>query len=161
MVLKNWKAISECGNEQLRMALIASKGEIVEGLATGFPQYFLAEDASIELPTREKLLELVRESGQRDSVIQMLKDLGLPHQRFSFSGSNKGSTDGVSYSKGGYDTVANGWGEYFYRSTKKPGEVVEHESAQWLVVWNGYSSGSPYSFAYHTLIIVPVEALKA
>jgi len=156
---KNWSAIAVVGNEQLRHNLIAATGEVAQGLAQGFPQYFLGDGEPHPQPNRDDFVRLVSEIKRRDDVIQACKDAGLPFQRFGFSGSCKGSTDGVSYAKGGYNTTANGWGDYFYRSSKKRGETLEYEGAEWLVVWNGYSSGDAYSFSGHSLVVVPVTAL--
>jgi hypothetical protein len=157
MATKNWAAIANVGNEQLRINLISAQGEIVEGLAQGFPQYFLAESERHPKPSREDFIRLVSEIGRRDNVVQACKDAGLPHQMLAFRGSCRGSTDGVSYSEGGYNTTANGWGSYFYRSTKKRGATLEYKGAEWFVVWNGFSKGDAYSFSSHSLIIVPVE----
>jgi hypothetical protein len=159
MVTKNWQEIANIGNEQLRMSVIAANGEIAEGLQKGFPQYFLTEDETHPQLNRTDFIRLVSEMKRRDDVVQACKDAGLPFQRFSFSGSCSGPTDGVSYAKGGYNTVANGWGQNFWRCVKKQGETLDYEGAQWVVVWNGYSSGDSYSFATHSLIIVPVAAL--
>lgn len=158
---KDWKKIAGAGNQQLRLSLISAQGEIAEGLSRGFPQYFLAEGETLCLPDRRQLLELVREAGRRDKVLQIIKELGLPHQRLGFSGSCLGTTKGVSYSEGGYDTVACGWGDYFYRSSKSRGDTLEYEGATWLVVWNGFGGGDARSFDRHTLVIVPEEALAS
>ena len=159
MATKNWKAIANVDNEQLRLNLISAQGEIANGLAQGFPEYFLTEGEEHPKPSRDEFIRLVSEINRRDSVVQACKDAGLPHQIFAFRGSCRGATDGISYPSGGYDTVRNGWGSYFYRSNQKRGEVLEHEGAKWLVVWNGFGSGDAYSFDSHSLIVVPVEAL--
>lgn len=159
IMTKNWQKIAEVGNQQLRMCLIASKGEIAEGLSKGFPQYFLAEGETHPKPNRVDFTRLMSEMMRRDDVVQACKDAGLPFQRFGFSGSSSGSTDGISYAKGGYDTVRHGWAEYFWRSSKKRGETLEYEGAEWLVVWNGFGAGSAYALDNHTLVIVPIDAL--
>ena len=155
---KNWVEIAKVGNEQLRMNLISAKGEVAEGLRQGFPQYFLAEGEIHPKPNRTDFIRLVSEMRRRDDVVQACKDAGLPFQRFFFSGSCRGSVDGVSYAKGGYNTVANGWGDYFYRSSKRRGDTLEYKGAEWVVIWNGYGAGDAYSFSVHSLVIVPVDA---
>jgi len=156
---KNWTAIATVGNEQLRHNLIAATGDVAQGLAQGFPQYFLSDDEEHPRPVREEFLNIVKEMRRRDEIVQACKDAGISHQRFSFSGSCRGAVDGVSYADGGYSTTANGWGDYFYRSTKREGDTLEYEGAEWVVVWNGYSSGSADCFAGHSLVVVPTEAL--
>lgn len=157
---KNWKAISEVGNEQLRLNLIAaSDEEMVEGLSRGFPQYFLAEGQEHPRLRRVEFLAVVDKMERRDDVVQACKDAGIPYQRFAFRGSCQGSTDGVPYAEGGYDTVAGGWGDYFWSCTKTQGDTLEYEGTQWMVVWNGYRKGSPHRFSSHSLVIVPVAAL--
>ncbi len=159
--MKNWKAIAEVRNQQLRLTLISAQGETEEGLSKGFPQYFLAEGVKAELPEREKILSLVCEAKQLDKVLEILKEIGVPHQPFGFEGTCRGSVDGLSYAKEGYHTNNYGRLEYFYRSTKKLGDEVEYEGATWMVVWNGGTSGSPETPDYHTLVIVPVASLTA
>lgn len=127
MVRKNWKAIAEVGNEQLRINLITA--------------------------------HLVQNIDRRDDVVQACKDAGLPYKQFGFRGSCRGSTEGVSYAQGGYGTVRYGHLAYFYRSSQKRGNEIEYEGASWLVLWNGYSSGSAEFPGSHSLVIVPVEAL--
>ena len=158
---KNWNMIALCGNEQLRLALIAAKGEVVGGLAKGFPQFFLAEGEVHPRPNRTDFIRLIQEMERSEHVIQACKDAGLPYQRFSFSGHCNGETGGVPYAKGGYDTVANGWGDYFFACSKYQGGTLEHKGAEWIVVWNGYSSGDASSFTRHSLVIVPSEAFSA
>lgn len=159
--MKNWKAIAEVSNQQLRLTLISAQGEIEEGLIKGFPQYFLVEGVKPELPERKKILSLVQEAKQRDKVLGILKEIGVPHQRFSFEGSCRGSVDGLSYVEGSYNTNNYGRLEYFYRSVKKPGDEVEYEGTTWMVLWNGYSSGSAATPTYHTLVIVPIASFTA
>jgi hypothetical protein len=156
---KNWTAIANVGNEQLRKSLIAAQGEIAEGLARGFPQYFLRDGETHPRPNRADFTRLVSEMKRRDDVVKACKDAGLPFQQFGFSGSCEGRVDGVSYAKKGYDTVANGWGDYFWRSNSKRGETLQYEGAEWMVVWNGFMLGDASFFDSHTLIVVPVAAL--
>lgn len=158
-IMKNWQAIASVGNEQLRMSLIAAQGEVADGLKRGFPQYFLAEGEAHPKPNRSDLIRIVSEMNRRDTVVQMCKDAGLPFQRFGFSGNCNGRTDGVPYAKGGYGTLRNGQGSYFWRCSKKQGETLEYEGAEWLVVWNSFSAGSAETFDDHSVVIVPIEAL--
>jgi hypothetical protein len=160
MVTKNWKSISTVGNEQLRLNLITSSGDVTEGLSRGFPEHFLTEGQEHPRMTREELLALVGKMERRDDVVKACKDAGIPHQRFGFSGSCRGTTDGVPYANGGYDTTANGWGDYFWKTSKHQGEVLEYKDAQWLVVWNGSSKGNAHCFGSHSLVIVPIAALS-
>ena len=157
---KNWSAIAGCGNEQLRLTLIAADGETATGLAAGFPQYFLAAGEEPQQISVDALIALVGECANRDQALQVLKDQGLPHQRFCFSGSCSGRTDGVSYAKGGYPTVRHGWAQNFWRSNVPVGEPIEYEGAVWLVAYNGFSRGSAETVARHTLILVPLDALS-
>jgi hypothetical protein len=157
--MKNWKAIATIGNQQLRLTAISAKGEVEAGLAVGFPQYFLPPGATAELPKRGELFSLLREAKQRDQVLEILKEVGIPHQRFGFEGSARGMADGLSYADGGYHTNNYGTLQYFYRSSKMLGQEVEYEGAVWLVVWNVSSSGSPEEPDRHTLIIVPAAAI--
>ena len=159
MARKNWAAIANIGNEQLRMNLITAQGDIADGLVKGFPQYFLAKGEEHPKPSRTDFIRLVSEIDRRDTVVQACKDAGLPHQMFSFRGSCSGNTDGISYAQGGYSTVRYGYLANFYRSSKRRGGELEYEGASWLVVWNGYGSGSAEWPASHSLIIVPFAAL--
>jgi hypothetical protein len=159
MVKKNWMAIANIGSEQLRMSVISARGEIAEGLARGFPQYFLREGETHPLPNRADFIRLVSEMKRRDEVVQACKDAGIPFQQFNCKGTRRGSADGVSYAEGGYPTVAWGWGDYFWQCSKRRGETLEYEGAEWMVVWNVFSRGDACSFDRHTLIIVPVGAL--
>lgn len=157
---KSWPAIATCSNEQLRLTLVAASGETATGLAAGFPQYFLAEG---EVPAQisvDAFVALVTEAANRDQVLEVVKTQNLPHQRFGFSGSCSGRTDGVSYAKGGYSTVRHGWAQNFWRCSVSVGDLVEFEGAVWLVAWNGFSRGSAESFDHHTLVIVPLDALS-
>ena len=159
MATKNWAEIAKAGNEQLRMNLITAQGEIADGLAMGFPQYFLADGEEHPKPSRADFVRLVSDIDRRDVVVQACKDAGLPYQMFSFRGSCSGNTDGVSYTQGGYSTVRYGWLANFYRSSKRRGGELEYEGASWLVVWNGYGAGSAEWPSSHSLIILPLEAL--
>jgi hypothetical protein len=151
--MRNWKEISRIKDDNLRLALIAANWETLAGLKKGFPQYFCDEQV---LPERHELMGLLDDGAK---ATQVCKDLGLPCEEFHFSGSSRGGTDGVSYSDGGYQTTANGWGDHFWRSTRRIGQTVEWKGATWLVVRNSFSAGSPHYFAGHTLVIVPEKAL--
>jgi hypothetical protein len=156
---KNWKEIAGCSNEQLRLNLVSAKGEIAEGLAKGFPQYFLADGETHPLISRSAFLAGTQSIDRRDELVAALKAAGLPHERFSFEGSSHArTTESVPYSDGGYNTTANGRGEYFFRSTAKVGAEVDYQGAKWVVVWNKYSPGCPSWFASHSFIIVPTAA---
>ena len=91
---------------------------------------------------------------KRRECAQCLGDAGYEVEVFAFRGSFRGvSETGIPYEVGGYDTVANGWAECFYASDRKPGETVTHDGKTWTVARNGYSAGSPYFFASHSLVI--------
>lgn len=156
---KNWRAISAVGNKPLRMNLIAASGEVAEGLAQGFPQCFLTEEEEHPRMSQEEFLAVVGTMERRDNVVEACKQAGIPHQRFCFTGTCRGFTDGVPYANGGYDTVRNGWGDYFWRCNKRQGETLEYNEAQWMVVWNGYVQGDVHMFSSHSLVLVPVDAL--
>jgi hypothetical protein len=158
---KNWKEIANIGNEQLRINLITCQGEVAEGLAKGFPKYFLAEGEEHPLPSRSEFLKLISEMDRRETVIGAVRDAGLPHQRFSFTGSKQGNTEGISYVESRYKTVRHGQLEYFFRSSKRQGEEVYYEGIKWVVVWNGYAAGAPEYPAAHSLVIVPIAAFAA
>ncbi len=156
---KNWKRISEIGNEQLRTLMVSAQGEIADGLAIGFPQYFLTEDEQQELPTKDQLLRLMKGAGRRDEILEILHRFGIPQQHFSFSGCCRGSVDCVSVNEEGYYTARYGWLANYRRSSKRQGEDVEYEGARWLVVWNSYAPGTPKHPSRHSLVIVPAEAI--
>jgi hypothetical protein len=158
---KNWPRIAECDNEQLQSVLIHAKGEVADGLERGFPQYFLAEGEQQERLSKEVFLKLVRQKlWRRDDVVALCKDLGVPCQKLNISGTCKGDINGPPYSSHGYFTAKKGFGQYFYRSTKKIGGEVEYEGATWIVVRNHFSPESKYTYATHTFAIVPAEALS-
>lgn len=157
---KNWKAISECRNEQLRHSLIAAQGEIAEGLAAGFPQFFLVEGEDAPCPSREEFFRVISEMTRRDDTLQACKEAGLPHQRFSFEGSCSGSTPGVP-KPGPKPTSSKAPDNRFIRSSSYRGDEVEYEGVRWIVVWNGYSPGSPSAFASTSFVIVPAGAFAA
>ncbi len=154
--MKNWKAISEITDENLRLLMIKTEGSLeLEKLERGFPEFFTDRKPFFEIPPISYLLKLLGEASSRDKVKKILLDLSIPVETLCFSGSCRGSITGVSYSEGGYDTTANGWGEYFYRSTARLGDIIEYKGAQWFVVRNGYSAGSGWCFASHSLFLIP------
>ncbi len=157
---KNWQAIAACPNEQLRYSLIAASGDIAEGLAAGFPQYFLAEGEEHPAVSRTEFVAMVR-AMRRDDAVRACKDAGLPYALLQFSGSCEGRTDGVSYAKGGYNTTANGWAQKFWRTSQDPGKTLEYEGAEWVVCRNGFGAGDARFFDTHSLLLVPVEAFAA
>lgn len=154
MSTKNWKAIAACRNEQLRHSLIAAQGEIADGLAAGFPQFFLAEGEDAPRPSREEFFQIVSEMTRRDDILQACRDAGLPYQRFGFEGSCVNSAPGVPR-RGPKPTSSKAPDDRFIRSSSRRGDEVEYEGAQWIVVWNGYSPGSPSVFASTSFVIVP------
>lgn len=110
--------------------------------------------------TVDELLKKLQKLKSWEEVFDYLMGDDYNPKVLRFQGTCNGSTDGVSYKQGGYDTVANGWGNYFWRSTKKEGEIVEHNGQNYIVMWNGFYTGDARSFDKHTLIIVPVNMLE-
>lgn len=158
MSTKNWKAIAAVGDEQLRHLLISATGKVAEGLEKGFPQYFGGTDVQV---SREEIIRIAAEARHVDDLVNALKDMGVPVQKFGFTGTCKGSTSSYPYALGGYDTVRHGWGQYFFTSLRRSGETFEYKGAEWLVLWASFSRGSAQSFDRYTLIAVPVASLGA
>lgn len=88
-------------------------------------------------------------------LITALNEARIPYEKLSFSGACKGISDGAPYAKGGYSTVRNGWGEYFWRSTAVKGGTIIFNDIEWVVAWNSYSRGDVYTFASHDLVLIP------
>lgn len=146
---KNWQAIAGCTNEQLRHNLIASSGDIAEGLAKGFPEFFLTNDEEHPRVEREEFIHLAAEMERRDDIQQACKDAGLPYMTLSFAGNcGPRTTDGLPYKKGGD----------FWRSTMETGEEVSHEGAVWVLVKNLFARGNIYIESRHSLVFVPADA---
>lgn len=160
IVTKNWKAIAECGNQQLRLVLISSSGDTSTGLVRGFPQYFCFEGTPPEMPTKKRFLRLVKQMRQKKAVIRCSQDLGTPYQKLSFSGTCRGKTLGVSFIESRYPTLTNGQREIFYQCSLEQGEELEYEGATWMVVWNSNFRKKETSLDIHSLVIVPVDAFK-
>ena len=97
---------------------------------------------------------------KRKDVIEACEKAGVPYKMFKFEGHCRGYVDGVSYSEETYRTHNNGTGEFFYCSSKEPGQTIEHDDNEWTVVWNKYIRGDAYYFSVHSLIIVPSKYIK-
>ncbi len=158
--MKNWKEISKVENESLRLALIQSKGETEEGFKAGFPQYFTGETQDYneeDLASLIRILAEVKTTTQRTAICQ---EAELPVEVLCFEGSCCGSTDDISYVKSTYSTTANGTGERFYRTSKNVGERIFYKDIEWIILWDRFRAGDPYSFSFHSLGLLPVEFLS-
>jgi len=100
--------------------------------------------------------EILEKMATREGRVEMVKQVPGSIYR-NFSGMARADVPGISYSDGGYNTVANGYCEYFHCSTLKEGEQFTHEGREYICVRNRYSAGDAHYPSDHVFTAVPVE----
>ncbi len=157
MTKKNWKEIALISEATIRHALIHARGDHADRLCLAYPECFSKKnEAKLSL---KEILELT-EKLSRKEVEEVCSDSNIPCESFRFSGSCKGTTQGLPMKTGSYNAGSYGWSDEFRRSTLEPGETVLYKDCPWVVVRNGFIPGDVYTVSSHSLTIVPQEALQ-
>lgn len=151
--MKNWQAIGKIKNQELREILIFAKGDLENALAEELPRYF--QDNDSHRIGKDEFVNLQVALTRKSDVLKICEIAGASVEKVEFRGTCKGFVDdGMPYSENPRELGAD-----FYRSRAKCGEIITHNNAEWIVVWNGYLHGDAFSFCEYEFIIAPVSAL--
>jgi|GEM_PF-5305597 len=161
---KNWSQITDVGAEHVKVAKILAKLYLItakDNMATtqiqrNFREFFLPEVTEQNLPTKEMVIGEIEKMGidelrNPDRVVATVERLGIPAIEFGFCGICIGETAGISY----YNSISP---RTFFASTIKKGESINYLLTDWLVIYN-YSDEKEKKIDFHSLVIVPMEAL--
>jgi len=121
---KNWINIVKIRNNELRSALINAEGESAIGLSIGFPEYFLADNAQLQINKKE-FKNIIKKFDKVKNVVELCKDVDIKFIKINVAGVCLGGVDGMPLK------VQDG----YFRSKNEHFTKIQYKNSEYMIIW--------------------------